>query len=84
MDRIEPILQEFARLSIATNVRTPNETIHCQSVIEEFMVLVEANETKGRRGEKAMDEFCKFIGHAHIWHLAEMVVPQIRHSRSEK
>ncbi|KAL8707766.1 MAG: hypothetical protein Q9225_007711 [Loekoesia sp. 1 TL-2023] len=61
----------------------PQQAGQCQKTIEDFMVLVEDNALQSSEGAQSMEEFCKFIEHPNVWHLAEMVVPQLRQSRLE-
>ena len=66
------------------NFLMPEDAAQCQRMIEEFMTLVEQNALIGSQGAQIMKQFCTFVQTEDVWHLADMVVPQFRQSRSEK
>ena len=81
MGKHDHYLQKF-RLEFYNNLQEPSDSARCLDEIERFMVLVEDNALEDPK--PVIMEFCDFVEHDDVWHLATMVVPQFRYSRLEK
>ena len=85
MSRADTFRGKFS-LNTYNNLRTFGDIGDCQTTIEDFMHLVESNDSDllTSKGFRLMDNFCAMVRCDDVWPAAEMVVPQFRMTMDEK
>ena len=56
----------------------PLKVARFQRTSLDFIKAVRDNVFQGAERVKLMNDFCTFVSSKHVWHLAQMVVPEFR------
>ena len=83
MDHAAKFRERFS-LKKFNNLNDPLDAGRYQHTVFEFMEHVRLNAFRGSKGEELMRDFCTYVNHEKVWHLAEMVVPEFRVTLTEQ
>lgn len=69
---------DATRFHEACDPNSATDLCRVQMTIFDFVTLVKAGALIMGRDEELAEDFCRFVDHKEIWHLAEMMVPEFR------